>query len=75
MPDKRREPQDGDLPAGIGRPARGALAVAGITRLEQLTQLTEAEILKLHGVGPKAVGVLRTALSAKGLSFGAARKE
>jgi hypothetical protein len=47
----------------------------GITRLEQLTQLTEAEILKLHGVGPKAVGVLRTALSAKGLSFGAARKE
>ena len=54
-----------DLPRGVGRPARRALAEAGYTRLEQLTEVREAEILKLHGVGPKAVGEIRRALAEK----------
>ncbi len=58
-----------DLPSSIGRPATGALAAAGYTRLDQLVRATEADILKLHGVGPKAVGVLRDALAARGLAF------
>lgn len=58
-----------DLPSGIGRPATGVLVAAGYTRLDQLTTATEADILKLHGVGPKAVGVLRDALAARGLAF------
>jgi predicted flap endonuclease-1-like 5' DNA nuclease len=57
-----------DLPA-IGAPARRALAGEGITRLDQLTVLTEAELARLHGVGPKAVGLLRRALLERGLSF------
>lgn len=58
-----------DLPPGLGKPALRALANAGLTRLEQLTQLPEADVLKLHDMGPKAVGRLRTALAKQGLRF------
>jgi predicted flap endonuclease-1-like 5' DNA nuclease len=57
-----------DLPP-IGAPATRALAGAGITRLDQLPALTEAEVAALHGVGPRAVGRLREALADRGLSF------
>ena len=60
---------DSDFPTGMGAPAQRALAGAGYSRLEQLTKVTEAEIKKLHGVGPHAINKLRTALEAKGLSF------
>jgi predicted flap endonuclease-1-like 5' DNA nuclease len=60
---------DGDFPAGIGSPARRALAAAGYVRLDQLAGVSEAELLKLHGVGPKAVEQLRRALRAQGLDF------
>jgi hypothetical protein len=66
---KNDNQQTDDFPRGIGAPARGALLHAGYTRLEQLTEVTEAEILKLHGVGPKALGVLRQTLNARFLSF------
>jgi hypothetical protein len=38
-------------------------------RLEQLVKLSEAEVAGLHGMGPKALALLRRALRAKGLSF------
>ena len=60
---------ESDLPRAIGAPARRALAGAGITRLEQLTGWTETELLRLHGMGPKAVSALREALAARGLAF------
>lgn len=60
---------ESDLPRAIGAPARRALAAAGIYRLEQLTEMSEAELLRLHGVGPKAVSALREALAARGLAF------
>ena len=60
---------DDDLPTAIGAPARRALTAAGITRLPQLTTTTEAELLALHGVGPKAVAVLRQALAERGAAF------
>ncbi len=58
-----------DLPAGISQPARRALLAAGYTQLDQLTTVTEGELLKLHGMGPKALRILREALDARGLSF------
>nr|WP_232226671.1 hypothetical protein [Rubrobacter radiotolerans] len=64
-----RSRQDGDLPAGLGGPTRRALAAAGYTRVEQFTVVSEAEVLRLHGMGPKAVGGIRSALAARGLSF------
>jgi hypothetical protein len=53
----------------IGKPALRALTSAGYLKLEQLTQTTEAELGKLHGMGPKALGILKEALAEKGLSF------
>jgi len=60
----------GNFPKGMGRPAERALYGAGYTRLEQLANIPEADILKLHGMGPKAMDVLRRALGEAGLSFG-----
>ncbi len=59
-----------DWPRGAGNPARRALELAGYTRLEQLHGARAAELLKLHGVGPKALRVLAEALAARGLAFG-----
>ena len=56
------------LPA-VGRPAANALDLAGITTLEQVAEHTEAELLALHGVGPKAARILREALAARGLAM------
>ena len=57
-----------DLPK-LGVPARRALLSAGYTRLEHLTRVKESEVMKLHGMGPKAMEVLRNALQERGLSF------
>jgi predicted flap endonuclease-1-like 5' DNA nuclease len=53
----------------VGGPALQALTGAGYTHLEQLAKVSEKELLKLHGMGPKAVRILREALEAAGLSF------
>ncbi len=58
----------------IAAPAQRALQSAGITTLQQLTEVTEAELLQLHGMGPNALGKLREALKANGLSFRESRK-
>jgi hypothetical protein len=62
-----------DFPHGIGGPATDALRLAGYTRLKQLAKVSEADLLKLHGVGPKAISVLRAALAERGLAFAAAK--
>ena len=58
-----------DLPRAIGRPATRALHLAGHTRLDDLTRVHETELLRLHGVGPGAIRVLRAALAERGQSF------
>ena len=67
-PSKPKE-SEGGFPAGIGKPALRALTAAGYTRLDQLARVKESELAKLHGVGPKALSVLRAALQASGRSF------
>jgi hypothetical protein len=68
---KPRESTDAssDLPAELAKPARRALVGAGYVRLEQLTMVSEAEIGRLHGMGPKALEQLRRTLAARGQSF------
>jgi hypothetical protein len=61
--------EESDFPAGLSAPALRALSGAGYTRLEQLSRVSEAEIKRLHGMGPKGIRLLREALEAKGLSF------
>jgi uncharacterized protein YdhG (YjbR/CyaY superfamily) len=53
----------------IGAPATRALEAAGYTNLKQLTKVTEAELGQLHGMGPKALVILREALKVEGLLF------
>ena len=60
--------QIGDLPP-IGRPANSALLAAGITTLAQVATYRRSDLLALHGVGPKAVGILAAALAERGLAF------
>ena len=60
-----------DWPAGLSAPALRALAGAGYTRLDQLADVREVDLKRLHGMGPKALTVLREALRAAGLSFSA----
>lgn len=58
-----------ELPQAIGKVARRELALHGYTRYEQLTRVTPAELLAIHGVGPKAVRILEEELTARGLAF------
>jgi large subunit ribosomal protein L21 len=60
---------EGGLPEGIGKPATRALEEAGLDTLEKVAGKTEAEVLELKGVGPKAVEALRDALADAGLSL------
>ena len=53
----------------IGKPAARALAAIGITSLDQVAGKSEPELLALHGVGPKAIRILREGLAARGLEL------
>lgn len=53
----------------IGAPAQRALEQAGINALTDLCEYTEADLLALHGVGPKAVGILKEILKKEGLEL------
>jgi DNA-directed RNA polymerase alpha subunit len=53
----------------IGAPAFRAISSIGITHLSDLTKYTEKELLNLHGFGPKALRLLKEALSKKELTF------
>ncbi len=59
----------GGLPSGLSQPALRALQAAGISSLEQLSQVRETQLKRLHGMGPKGIETLRQALAARGLAF------
>jgi hypothetical protein len=56
-------PGERDLPPNevhaIGAPARGALTLAGITTWDAVDAASDADLLALHGFGPKALRLLR----------------
>ncbi|MES2514959.1 MAG: RNA polymerase alpha subunit C-terminal domain-containing protein [Bacteroidota bacterium] len=66
--EKERKPKDSFLSL-LSAPARRALENAGITTLKQLSKHSEAELLKLHGMGPGSIPKLKTVLKDAGLSF------
>jgi ERCC4-type nuclease len=64
MPRKKKQKPgeiEGGLPAELAAPAQRALVAAGYTRLEQLQGVSEAELMQLHGMGPKAMEQIRRA--------------
>lgn len=66
--EQEKKPESGFLSL-LSAPARRALETAGITTLSELAKHTEKEILKLHGMGPASMPVLRKALEERGLVF------
>ncbi len=58
-----------EFPHALGKVARRELAGHGITRYEQLPELTTKELLAIHGVGPKAVRILVDELAQRGMRF------
>lgn len=66
--EKAQKPKEGFLSL-LSAPAKRALENQGITTLQKLSQYTEKEILKLHGIGPSAIPKLRQALEEEGMSF------
>ncbi len=64
----KKSPPAYDLPK-LAAPAQRALVGAGITNLSKLSQMTEADVIALHGMGPNAVASLKTAMKASKLSF------
>jgi ketosteroid isomerase-like protein len=57
-----------DLPK-IGKPATNALAAIGIKTLEQVKEYDEKTLANLHGVGPKALQILKQTLAEHGWAF------
>jgi hypothetical protein len=66
--DSMRNEQDTGFPK-LSAPARRALSGAGYAHLDQLAQVSESGLKKLHGMGPTAIAALRAALAEHGLSF------
>lgn len=58
-----------DLPK-IGAPATRALNNAGYTRLRQLAGIPRSDLAELHGMGPRALGIIQAALEENDLSLG-----
>lgn len=57
------------LPKGVGAPAARALSAAGYSHLAQLDGVPADRLAQLHGVGPRALGVLQEALEQHGMSL------
>jgi hypothetical protein len=57
------------FPRGVPKPAQRALVAAGYTRLDQLIGARESDLAALHGMGPKALTILKAALKERGKSF------
>ena len=66
--EKLQEPASGFL-ALLSNPARNALLHYGIDTIEKLSNHTEKEILKLHGIGKASMPTFKKALEDVGLTF------
>jgi predicted RecB family nuclease len=66
--EEERKPKDGVLSL-LPAPARRALENKGIKSLTELAMCSEADILKLHGMGKSSIPKLKTALALAGLEF------
>jgi arabinoxylan arabinofuranohydrolase len=53
----------------IGQPAHRALSAVGIDSYTKVCAYTEQELLALHGVGPKAIRVLKEVLEKEGMQW------
>jgi hypothetical protein len=50
----------------IGAPARRALTSAGLTTWDAVDAVPDADLLALHGLGPRALAILRDGSAGRG---------
>jgi hypothetical protein len=62
-------PNKAAFPSGVSGPALRALKSAGVRSVADLSRWTESDLAALHGMGPKALDILRGALKATGKAF------
>jgi hypothetical protein len=53
----------------VGAPATRALEAAGYTSLKDLAGVSRGHLANLHGVGPKAIGIIQAALEEHDLTL------
>lgn len=66
---KKKSREAAQWPRGVAKPAQRALASAGYTSVDQLTNARESDLAALHGMGPKALDALRADLAKRGKTF------
>lgn len=66
MPDKLT---DHELPDHLTQPVIRALNSVRITRMVDVSRFTGAEILALHGIGPKSIGPLEDLMDREGVTY------
>lgn len=64
-----KEKAQSDFPQALSAPALRGLGDANIRSLKDLGQHTEDSVASLHGLGPKAMEVLKSAMKSAGLKF------
>lgn len=69
MRNQSKSPSACAFPKGVAAPALRALASVGVTRLDQVTRFSESQLLALHGMGPRAIGIIKATLRAQGKSL------
>jgi hypothetical protein len=61
-----------EFPHGIGKVANRELFHNGYKTYDSLTKVTAKELLKIHGIGPKAVRILEAELAQRDQGFAGA---
>lgn len=62
--------KDIDIPLTIGKVAHRQLLAHGLIDLGKVAEKTEQELLAIHGVGPKAIRLLKAALKDRDIPAG-----
>jgi hypothetical protein len=70
----KSKPDPAAFPKGVARPAQRALESIGVMRLDQATRFSERDLAALHGMGPKALEIIKAALKAQGKSLAKDRR-
>jgi DNA-directed RNA polymerase alpha subunit len=60
---------DSELTPRIGKVARRELGNHGYRTYGDLTRVNARELLRIHGIGPKAIRILTEELAQRGLAF------
>lgn len=58
-----------EFPTRIGKVATRELIAHGYTRYDHLAEVSAKELLRIHGVGPKAIRILEAELALRGKCF------